>query len=94
MEDYFDGSSDDEYYNRVYDDDGDGGSVYDFQEPEDEINYSLASGNGPSCKVVLMWMINFLFIFCSVIKSFLFFLFLGKREILAFFSLSILRMID
>ena len=78
MEDYFDGSSDVEYYNSVYDD-GDDDSVDDFQEPEDEIDYSLSRGDGPSCKVLLMKMINWR-VSGSLVKAFRFFLVLRKRE--------------
>lgn len=47
MEDYYDGSSDDEYYNRVYDDvDGDD-DVDDLEETDDPLSWR----GGGSCKV-------------------------------------------
>lgn len=47
MEDYYDGSSDDECYNRVYDDD----DVDDLEEDFQETDYPL-SRRGGSCKVI------------------------------------------
>lgn len=52
MEDYYEASSDDEYYNRVYDDDGD---VNDLEETHDP----LSGGGGASCQV------NWSCFFCS-----------------------------
>lgn len=50
MEDYYYGSSDDEYCDRVCDDDDDGEDSDGLQEPEVETDFSLY-GKGPSCKV-------------------------------------------
>ncbi|KAI3465019.1 hypothetical protein Pfo_021682 [Paulownia fortunei] len=46
-EDYGYGSSDDEYYDRVYDDDEEA-----FQEPDDESDFSGSNGETSSCKVI------------------------------------------
>ncbi|KAL3505246.1 hypothetical protein ACH5RR_035087 [Cinchona calisaya] len=55
MEDCFDGSSDDDYYDRVYDDDDGEGEGEDFdglQEAEDETEISMSCDKAPSCKVI------------------------------------------
>lgn len=66
MEDYYEASSDDEYYNRVYDDVGD---VSDLEETHNP----LSGGGGASCQV------NWSCFFCSGLRILFRFFFSVER---------------